>query len=240
MFLAINHFMPIISLASWPAARPPLSPIPIIHSHREDPAVHLIPFGEFPGQLQFSIACGPQSAASWAASARDLLAVPTFKRRSYYFWMHVFEATDLVPPADSESDTASPYVFVSVGNRDAAGRERRATCQPIWNQSIGFRVDDFPEPMYGTRARERGRFLSLFCVLFWCWSSCVAWFRQSLGIFPGGLTRANGEFCFHRDCEIHVLSFVTCACFSLSFAYHTLPTHMHSLFHHNQPKNVCV
>jgi hypothetical protein len=61
-------------------ARPPAA---FTHPHppatREDPAVHLIPFGEFPGQLQFSIACGPQSAASWAASARDLLAVPTFR-----------------------------------------------------------------------------------------------------------------------------------------------------------------
>jgi hypothetical protein len=113
---------------------------------KEDKAVHLIPFGEFPGQLQFGIAFGPESANSWTATTRDLLAVPTFKRRSYYFWMHVFEACDLVSPS------ADPYVFVSCGNCDATSLPKFATTNPSWNQSIGFRVDDFPEPTYLERA----------------------------------------------------------------------------------------
>ena len=157
------------------------------HILQEDPVLHLIPFGEFPGLILFSMAFGPENDESWTNTWRNMLSVPPIPKTSYYFWIHIFEGTELLP-MDSNS-TSSPYLFVSCGNRDETSgvhvapfvvydqsgelheilfcfilisrqcflylidvQVREGTLNPIWNQSIGFRVDDFPDPLNLDRA----------------------------------------------------------------------------------------
>ena len=109
----------------------------------EDPILKLVPFGEFPGQLLLASAFGPSEDKGWNNISKDVVSLSPSKKCSYYFWMHLFQGQNL---ADLNSSGGNLRAFVSLGNKDGVSAVKKSTIHPVWNQSIGFRVDNYPEP----------------------------------------------------------------------------------------------
>ena len=118
--------------------------MPMWYALIEDPVLNLIPFGEFPGQLLISAAFGLADDKSWGTIARDIVSIASVKKCSYFLWAHIFQGQNLA--ASKLANSCDPYLFVSCNNRDAITLVKKATVNPIWNQSLGFKIDLYPNP----------------------------------------------------------------------------------------------